>query len=292
MARCVAIPSEETESGRQILARAPESAGCLGIAISEAVEVAAHNDDTKYALGSVLNHVLIHQSVIGLEALEQMEMAGDYPNIAIGCSGGGSNFAGCVFPFLGRKLRAGEDIRIIATEPAACPTLTRGTFAYDFGDTTHLTPLVKMFTLGSTFVPSGIHAGGLHYHGMVTMVSHLLDLGLIEATAFHPLDCFAAWVRFAHAEGIVPEPKATHAVKAAIDEALKCKERGHWPDHPLEPVGPRPFRHAGLYQLLRQHPGRRGARRRGPDEGHGRPARRRGGVGRNGGGDDEPVRFV
>ena len=225
-ARCGASPSEETESGRQILARDPESAGCLGIAISEAVEVAAHNDDTKYALGSVLNHVLIHQSVIGLEALEQMEMAGDYPDIAIGCAGGGSNFAGCVFPFLGRKLRGGEDIRIIATEPAACPALTRGTFAYDFGDTIHLTPLVKMFTLGSTFVPSGIHAGGLRYHGMVPMVSHLLDLGLIEAAAFHPLDCFAAGVRFAHAEGIVPAPEATHAVKAAIDEALKCKEEG------------------------------------------------------------------
>ena len=225
-ARCVASPSEETESGRQILARDPDSTGSLGIAISEAVEVAAQNDDTKYSLGSVLNHVLIHQSVIGLEALEQMEMAGDYPDIAIGCAGGGSNFAGCVFPFLGRKLRGGEDIRIIATEPAACPTLTRGTFAYDFGDTAHLTPLVKMFTLGSSFVPSGIHAGGLRYHGMAPMVSHLLDLGLIEAAAFHQLDCFAAGVQFARAEGIVPAPESTHAVKAAIDEALKCKEEG------------------------------------------------------------------
>ena len=180
--------------------------GSLGIAISEAVEVAAHNDDTKYALGSFLNHVLIHQSVIGLEALEQMEMASDYPDSAIGCAGGGSNFAGWVFPFLGRKLRGGEDIRIVATEPAACPTLTSGTFAYDFGDTAHLTPLVKMFTLGSTFVPSGTHAGGLRYHGMAPMVSHLLDLGLIEAAAFHQLDFFAAGVRFARAEGIVPAP--------------------------------------------------------------------------------------
>ena len=160
-ARCVASPSAETAAGRKILKENPESTGSLGIAISEAVEMAAQRDDTKYSLGSVLNHVLMHQTVVGLEAIAQMEMAGDYPEVAIACTGGGSNFAGCVFPFLGRKLRGADDIRIIAAEPAACPTLTRGTFAYDFGDTGHLTPLVKMFTLGSAFVPSGIHAGGL-----------------------------------------------------------------------------------------------------------------------------------
>lgn len=159
-ARCVPSPSQETDAGRAILAEHPDSNGSLGIAISEAVEVAAKNPNTKYALGSVLNHVLLHQTVIGIEAIEQMEMAGEYPDIVIGCAGGGSNFAGLAFPFLGRKLRGGEDVRIIAVEPAACPTMTRGTYAYDFGDTAHLTPLVKMHTLGSTFVPEGIHAGG------------------------------------------------------------------------------------------------------------------------------------
>ena len=225
-ARCVASPSNETASGRAILAEHPDSTGSLGIAISEAVEVAAQNDDTKYSLGSVLNHVLLHQTIIGQEAMEQMEMAGDDPDIIIGCAGGGSNFAGLAFPFLGQQFRGGKKRRVIAVEPAACPTLTRGTFAYDFGDTAHLTPLVKMHTLGSTFIPSGIHAGGLRYHGMSPLVSHLVALGLVDPVAYHQTACFEAGVQFARAEGIVPAPESTHAVRAAIDEALKCKEEG------------------------------------------------------------------
>ncbi len=225
-ARCVASPSTETESGKAILADNPDSPGSLGIAISEAVEIAAQNDDTKYSLGSVLNHVLLHQTVIGQEAMEQMEMAGDDPDIVIGCAGGGSNFAGLAFPFLGQQLRGGKKRKFVAVEPAACPTLTRGAFAYDFGDTAHLTPLVKMHTLGSTFVPSGIHAGGLRYHGMSPLVSHLVALGLVEPIAYHQTACFEAGVQFARAEGIVPAPESTHAVRAAIDEALKCKAEG------------------------------------------------------------------
>ena len=225
-ARCVASPSEETNAGRAILAAHPDSTGSLGIAISEAVEVAATRDDTKYALGSVLNHVLMHQTVVGQEAMKQMEMAGDYPDVVIGCAGGGSNFGGIAFPFLGAKLRGGKDVRIVAIEPAACPTLTRGQFAYDFGDTGHLTPLVKMHTLGSTFIPPGFHAGGLRYHGMAPQVSHVKELGLISAKAYHQTECFAAGVQFGRTEGILPAPEANHAVRAAIDEALRCKEEG------------------------------------------------------------------
>jgi tryptophan synthase beta chain len=225
-ARCVASPSEETESGRAVLQKNPNSNGSLGIAISEAVERAVQREDTKYALGSVLNHVLMHQTVIGLEALKQMEIAGDYPDMVIGCTGGGSNFAGLAFPFIGEKLRGGKKAEIIAVEPAACPTLTRGEYAYDFGDTGHLTPLVKMHTLGSTFVPPGFHAGGLRYHGMAPLVSQLAELGEIKARAYHQTECFDAGVRFAKAEGILPAPEANHAVKAALDEALKAKEEG------------------------------------------------------------------
>lgn len=225
-ARCVPSPSEETASGRAILAKDPDCSGSLGIAISEAVELAAGRDDTKYALGSVLNHVLLHQSVIGLECMEQMDMAGDDPDIVIGCAGGGSNLAGLAFPYIGRNLREGKNTRIIAVEPASCPTLTKGKFAYDFGDTASLTPLVKMHTLGSSFVPSPIHAGGLRYHGMGPLVSHAYDLGLMEARAYGQLDCFKAGVMFAKAEGIVPAPESTHAVQGAIDEALKCKASG------------------------------------------------------------------
>lgn len=225
-ARCVPSPSEETNAGRNILAEHPDSTGSLGIAISEAVEMAAGRDDTKYALGSVLNHVLLHQTVIGLEAMEQMDMAGDDPDIVIGCAGGGSNFAGLAFPYMGRNLREGRTTQIIAVEPASCPTLTRGSFAYDFGDTASLTPLVKMYTLGSAFVPSPIHAGGLRYHGMAPLVSHAYELGLMEARAYAQTECFTAGVTFAKAEGIVPAPESTHAVKGAIDEALKCKEAG------------------------------------------------------------------
>lgn len=225
-AKCVASPSPDTNAGRDILAKTPESTGSLGIAISEAVEDAGTRDDTKYALGSVLNHVLMHQTIIGQEAEAQMEMADAYPDIVIGCTGGGSNFAGIAFPFVGNKLRDDKDVRVIAVEPAACPSLTRGKFAYDFGDTSKLTPLVKMHTLGSAFVPPGFHAGGLRYHGMAPLVSHLQDLGLIESRAYHQIECFEAGVSFSRIEGIVPAPEATHAVKAVIDEALRCKKEG------------------------------------------------------------------
>jgi tryptophan synthase beta chain len=225
-ARCVASPSDETEAGRKILAEHPDSTGSLGIAISEAVEVAAKRDDTHYALGSVLGHVLLHQTVIGEEALAQLEQAGDYPDVVVGCTGGGSNFAGIAFPFIGAMQRGGEKVRVVACEPAACPSLTRGRYAYDFGDTGHLTPLVKMHTLGSEFIPPGFHAGGLRYHGMAPMVSHLLNLGLIEAVAYHQIECFKAGVDFARIEGVLPAPEATHAVKGAIDEAIKAREAG------------------------------------------------------------------
>lgn len=225
-ARVVASPSEETNAGRAILAEHPDSTGSLGIAISEAVEVAVQDEGTRYCLGSVLNHVMLHQTIIGQEAMQQLEMAGDYPDVIVGCTGGGSNFAGIAFPFIGAKLRGERDIRIVAVEPSACPSLTRGKYAYDFGDTSHLTPLVKMHTLGSTFVPPGIHAGGLRYHGMSPLVSHLTNLGYIEPRSARQLECFAAGVQFAQCEGILPAPEANHAVRAAIDEALRCKEEG------------------------------------------------------------------
>ena len=225
-AKCIASPSDTTASGRAILEKDPDCTGSLGIAISEAVEVAARNDDTCYCLGSVLNHVLLHQTVIGQEAMQQLEMAGDYPDVIVGCTGGGSNFAGIAFPFMGRKLRGEGDVRIVAVEPSACPSLTKGRFAYDFGDTAHLTPLVKMHTLGSTFVPPGFHSGGLRYHGMAPMVSHALDIGLCEATSYNQLECFAAGIQFARAEGILPAPEANHAVVGAIREAERCREEG------------------------------------------------------------------
>ena len=225
-ARCVPSPSLETNFGRHVLATTPDSNGSLGIAISEAVEVAATHDDTKYALGSVLNHVLLHQTIIGQEALAQMDMAGDYPDVVVGCTGGGSNCAGIAFPFIGEKLRHGRAVRIVAVEPAACPSLTRGKYAYDFGDTGHMTPLVKMHTLGSSFMPPGFHAGGLRYHGMAPLVSHVKELGLIEAVAPVQTECFEAGVFFARHEGIIPAPEANHAVKGAIDEAIRCKEEG------------------------------------------------------------------
>jgi tryptophan synthase beta chain len=225
-ASVIASPSNTTDSGRAILAEHPNSPGSLGIAISEAVEVAAKDPGTKYALGSVLNHVLLHQTVIGLEAIEQMSLAGDDPDVIIGCTGGGSNFAGLVMPFLGRKLKGKGHARIVAVEPAACPSLTKGHFAYDFGDTGHLTPLVKMHTLGSTFIPPGIHAGGLRYHGMAPLVSHVINLGLAEATTVHQLDAFAAGIQFARSEGIVPAPEANHAVAEAIRQAHEAKAEG------------------------------------------------------------------
>ncbi len=225
-ASCVASPSDQTESGRYALEQNPESTGSLGIAISEAVEMAVQRDDTKYALGSVLNHVLLHQTVIGIEAIKQMEMADDYPDIVIACTGGGSNFGGIAFPFIGEKLRGGKDVKVIAVEPANCPTLTKGKYAYDFGDTASLTPMIKMHTLGSSFVPPGFHAGGLRYHGMAPLVSQVTDLGYVDPRSYPQLKCFESGIQFAKAEGIIPAPEANHAVSAAIDEALRCKAEG------------------------------------------------------------------
>jgi len=225
-ATCLPSPSDTTDAGRAILADDPDCQGSLGIAISEAVEIAAKNEDTKYCLGSVLNHVLLHQSVIGLEAQKQLVMAGDYPDIIVGCTGGGSNCAVIAFPFIGNKLRDGGDLRVVAVEPTACPSLTKGPLRYDFGDTTHLTPLLRMHTLGSTFVPPGFHSGGLRYHGMAPMVSHALNLGLCEAVSYNQLESFAAGIQFAKAEGIIPAPEANHAVVGAVREAEKCRESG------------------------------------------------------------------
>lgn len=225
-ARCIPSPSQETEAGRAILAEDPDSPGTLGIAISEAVELALKDPKTKYSLGSVLNHVMIHQSVIGEEALHQMDEAGEYPDVVIACAGGGSNFGGIVFPFLGENLRHGKTTRFVAVEPAASPSMTKGIYAYDYGDTGHLTPLVKMHTLGHTFVPAGIHAGGLRYHGMAPLVSLAHELGLIEARAYPQLPVFEAALLFTRTEGIIPAPETAHAVKAAIDEALEAKEKG------------------------------------------------------------------
>jgi tryptophan synthase beta chain len=225
-AEVVASPSPTTGYGRQVLETDPQNPGSLGIAISEAVEDAATRDDTKYSLGSVLNHVLLHQTVIGQEALAQMEMAGEEPDVIIGCAGGGSNFSGLTFPFVGRKLRGQASYRVVAVEPAAAPSLTRGTYAYDFGDTGHLTPLVKMHTLGSAFIPEPIHAGGLRYHGMAPLVSLLKEQGVIDAKAVHQRPTFAAGVQFARTEGIVPAPESAHAIRVAIDEALEAKAAG------------------------------------------------------------------
>jgi len=219
-------PSDVTEYGRKLLADDPDSPGSLGIAISEAVEIAAQDPDARYALGSVLNHVLLHQTIIGEEALLQMAQAGDTPDLIVGCTGGGSNFGGLAFPFLREKLAGRINPTIRAVEPASCPSLTRGTYAYDFGDTAGMTPLVKMHTLGHDFIPDPIHAGGLRYHGMSPLISHIYELGLIEAESRLQKDCFAAGVQFARTEGIVPAPEPTHALAAAIDEALKCKESG------------------------------------------------------------------
>lgn len=225
----VASPSMSTNYGRAVLAQTPDSPGSLGIAISEAVEDAATRDDTRYALGSVLNHVLMHQTVIGQEAMEQMAMAGEEPDIIVGCTGGGSNFAGLSFPFLGRKLRGEADYRVIAAEPEAAPSLTRGVYAYDFGDTGRMAPIVKMHTLGHDFVPDPIHAGGLRYHGMAPQVSLLKDQGLIEARAVHQRRTFEAGVMFARAEGILPAPEPTHAISVVMDEARRAAEEGTSP---------------------------------------------------------------
>jgi len=224
-AEVFASPSNMTDTGRRLLAEDPDNQGSLGIAISEAVEEAASRADTKYALGSVLNHVLLHQTVIGLEAKKQLEKVGDYPDMVFAPCGGGSNFAGIAFPFLADKA-AGKDVRLVAVEPTSCPTLTRGIYAYDYGDASGFTPLMKMFTLGHDFMPPGIHAGGLRYHGASPLVSQLFEEKLIEAVAVPQVATFQAGVQFSCAEGIIPAPESCHAVRACIDEALRCKESG------------------------------------------------------------------
>jgi tryptophan synthase beta chain len=222
----VPSPSRDTSAGRAVLEADPDSPGSLGIAISEAVEDAGGRDDTKYSLGSVLNHVLLHQTVIGQEAVEQMGMAGDEPDVVIGCAGGGSNFAGIAFPFLRERLSGATATRFLAVEPASCPSLTQGEYRYDFGDNAGTTPLLKMYTLGNDFRPAPIHAGGLRYHGMAPMVSHLVDQGFVEAKAYPQTTCFEAALQFARTEGIIPAPESSHAIRAAIDEALEARESG------------------------------------------------------------------
>ena len=224
-AEVFASPSDRTQAGRDVLAQSPDSPGSLGIAISEAVEDAATHSDTNYALGSVLNHVMLHQTVIGQEAKLQMEIAGESPDVVIGCFGGGSNFGGLALPYILDRL-TGKGPRIVAAEPAACPSLTKGVFAYDYGDTAKLTPLIKMYTLGHDFVPPGIHAGGLRYHGASPLMSHLLQLGHIEARAYSQVPVFDAAVEFARTEGILPAPESSHAIRAAMDEALIARAEG------------------------------------------------------------------
>lgn len=225
-ANVVASPSNTTDAGRSILAKDPDNSGSLGIAISEAVEAAIKGENTRYTLGSVLNHVILHQTIIGLESEKQMEIAGEYPDIVIGCFGGGSNFSGITFPFLRHKLTAGKDIRVIASEPASTPKLSRGKFEYDYGDTVGLTPLLPMYTLGHDFQPADIHAGGLRYHGAGTIVSQLHRDGYIEVQDIPQLETFEAGQLFAKTEGIIPAPESTHAIASAIREAMKAKEEG------------------------------------------------------------------
>ena len=223
--KCIPSPSKETQSGKKILEADPDSPGSLGIAISEAVEDAATHPDTNYSLGSVLNHVCLHQTVVGLEAKKQFEVAGDYPDIVIGCVGGGSNFSGFAFPFLQDKFN-GKDVRVIAVEPTSCPTLTKGLYAYDFGDVAGLTPLIKMHTLGHTFVPPKIHAGGLRYHGDAPILCHLVKNGFIEAQAYPQRSVFEAALVFARSEGIVMAPETAHAFRSVLDEVERCKQEG------------------------------------------------------------------
>jgi len=226
-ADCIPSPSEQTKVGRDILAQEPDCLGSLGLAISEAVEEAVSRDDTHYSLGSVLNHVLLHQTVIGQETKKMLEKIDEYPDIIIGCVGGGSNFAGMFLPFVKDKIDGlHPDLRIINVEPASCPTLTKGPYRYDFGDEAGLTPLLKMYTLGHGFIPSPVHAGGLRYHGMAPIICHLLNLGLVEARAVHQLETFQAGVDFARSEGIISAPESDHAIRVAIDEAIKCRESG------------------------------------------------------------------
>jgi len=238
-ADCVPSPSEETNAGREILKQYPDTPGSLGIAISEAIEAAVTGQETRYSLGSVLNHVLMHQTIIGLETKQQMEKIGVYPDVVIGCAGGGSNFAGLSFPFICDKIH-GKDVKVVATEPSACPTLTRAPYAYDSGDVAMMTPLLPMYSLGHTFIPPPIHAGGLRYHGMAPLVSHALRLKLIEAQALHQVECYEAAVLFAHTEGFISAPETSHAIAQAIREAKQAREEGkervilfNWSGHGL-----------------------------------------------------------
>lgn len=238
-AECVASPSDQTAAGRKILEEMPDTPGSLGIAISEAIEQAVQDETTRYSLGSVLNHVMLHQTIIGLEAKKQMDKIGNYPDVVVGCAGGGSNFAGLSFPFLADKI-AGKEVRVVATEPSACPTLTRAPYSYDSGDVAMMTPLLPMHSLGHTFVPPPIHAGGLRYHGMAPMVSHALKEGLIEAESLHQLECYEAAVMFARTEGFIPAPETSHAIAQTIREAKQAKEEGkektilmNWSGHGL-----------------------------------------------------------
>ncbi len=226
-AECIPSPSKRTKFGKVMLKKDPKCPGSLGIAISEAIEDAVTHEDTKYSLGSVLNHVLLHQTVVGLECKKQFEMAGDYPDVMFGCVGGGSNFAGACFPFIGDKLTGEKpDLRVVSCEPKACPTLTKAPYAYDFGDTAKTTPLLKMYTLGHEFIPPPIHAGGLRYHGDAPLLCKLTKEGVMEAVAFHQTEVFKAAITFARTEGIVVAPETAHCVKAVIDEALRCKKTG------------------------------------------------------------------
>ena len=238
-ADCVASPSNTTNAGRAILEKMPDTPGSLGIAISEAIEDAVTTPNTKYSLGSVLNHVMLHQSIIGLEAQKQMKILGEYPDVVIGCAGGGSNFAGLTFPFICDKIH-GKDVRIVAVEPSACPTLTRAPFVYDFGDTAKTTPMLPMHSLGHDFVPAPLHAGGLRYHGMSPLVSQLVRDDLIETVAYHQLECYERALQWARTEGFIPAPETSHAIAATVDEALKAKEEGkekvilmNWSGHGL-----------------------------------------------------------
>lgn len=239
-AQCDPSPSTKTEFGRKVLADDPNSPGSLGIAISEAIEEAVHDPDAKYSLGSVLNHVLLHQTIVGLEAKKQMEMAGDYPDAIYGCVGGGSNFAGLCFPFVADKLAGKANPRIVAVEPTACPTLTRGKYTYDFGDAAGMTPLLLMFTLGHAFIPAGIHAGGLRYHGDAPLLSRLVKDGVIEAEAYAQVPVFESAILAARTEGIIPAPETAHAIHAVVEDARRCKETGeektilfNWSGHGL-----------------------------------------------------------
>ena len=238
-AECIASPSPRTKAGRDILEKDPDTPGSLGIAISEAIEDAVTSEDTRYSLGSVLNHVLMHQTIIGLEAQKQMKKINEYPDVVIGCAGGGSNFAGIAFPFLCDKIH-GKEVRILGVEPEACPTLTRAPYVYDSGDVAMMTPLLPMHSLGHTFIPPAIHAGGLRYHGMAPLVSHVLKEGLIEAAALPQLECYEAAVQFCRTEGFIPAPETSHAIAAAIREAKQAKEEGkerviliNWSGHGL-----------------------------------------------------------